>query len=80
VVLAVLRHPIPIMPWISASRTLIGIGCLKPDDTKKISFFVSYKWYRPGGSISKISYQSILQTYSVVVGISTIHFLKRTDK
>jgi hypothetical protein len=30
---AVLRQPIPIMPWISASRTLIGIGCLKLADT-----------------------------------------------
>jgi hypothetical protein len=29
----VLRQPIPIMPWISASRTLICIGCLKPADT-----------------------------------------------
>jgi hypothetical protein len=77
VVSAVLRQPIPIIPWILASRTLIGIGCLKPADTKKTSFFVSYKWYRPGGPISKIPYQSILQIYSVVVGISTIHFLKK---
>jgi hypothetical protein len=30
---AVLRQPIPIMPWISTSRTLIGIGYLKPADT-----------------------------------------------
>jgi hypothetical protein len=29
----VLRQPIPIMPWISASRILIGIGYLKPADT-----------------------------------------------
>jgi hypothetical protein len=70
VVSAVLRQPIPIMPWISVSRTLIGIGCLKPAataDTKKTSFFVSYKWYRSGGPIPKIPYQPILQTYSVVV-------------
>jgi hypothetical protein len=64
VVSVVLRQPIPIMPWISASRTLIGIGCLKPADTKKTSFFISYKWYGP---IPKIAYQPILQTYSVVV-------------
>jgi hypothetical protein len=30
---AVLRQPIPIMSWISASRTVIGIDCLKPADT-----------------------------------------------
>jgi hypothetical protein len=30
---AVLRQPITIMPWISASSTLIGIVCLKPVDT-----------------------------------------------
>jgi hypothetical protein len=60
--------------------TLIGISCLKladtnnyfwyrlaAADTKKSSFFVSYKWYRPGGPISKIPYQPILQTYSIVV-------------
>jgi hypothetical protein len=77
---AVLRQPIPIMPWISTSRTLIGIGCLKSADTnnyflyrlatadtKKTSFFILYKWYRPGGPIPKIPYQPILQTYSVVV-------------
>jgi hypothetical protein len=60
--------------------TLIVIGCLKSADinndfwyqlttvdTKKISFFVSYKWYRSVGLIPKIAYQSILQTYFVVV-------------
>jgi hypothetical protein len=66
VVSAVLRRPILIMSWISASRTLIDIGCLKSVDTKKISFFVSYKWYQ-SKPIPKIPYQSILQTYSVVV-------------
>jgi hypothetical protein len=73
------------MPWILASRTLIGIGCLKPADTnnyfqyrlatadtKKTSFFVSYKWYRSGGTIPKIPYQPILQTYSVVVPVATV--------
>jgi hypothetical protein len=35
--------------------------------TKKTSFLISYKWYRSSGPIPKISYQSILQTYSVVV-------------
>jgi hypothetical protein len=29
----VLSAVLPIMSWISASRTLIGIGCLKPADT-----------------------------------------------
>jgi hypothetical protein len=26
----------------------------------KTSFFILYKWYRPGGSIQKIPYQPIL--------------------
>jgi hypothetical protein len=33
VVSAVLRQPIPIMSWISTSRTLIDISCLKLADT-----------------------------------------------
>jgi hypothetical protein len=64
--------------------TLIGISCLKSADTnndfwyrlatvdtKKTSFFVSYKWYRPGRLIPKIPYQSILQTYYVVVWLKS---------
>jgi hypothetical protein len=52
--------------------TLIGIGCLKSvdtnnyfwypleiTDTKKTSFFVSYKWYRPAGPLQKIPVDSI---------------------
>jgi hypothetical protein len=56
-----------------SGRALIGIDYLKTvdtnnfflyrlktADTKKTSFFISYKWYRPVRPISKISYQSIL--------------------
>jgi hypothetical protein len=33
---------------------------LETSDTKKTSFFISYKWYQPDGSIPKIPYQPIL--------------------
>jgi hypothetical protein len=42
----VLRQPIPIMPWISASRTLIGIGCLKALVSAALIIF-SIGWQPP---------------------------------
>jgi hypothetical protein len=41
-------------------------------DIKNQSFFISYKWYRPEQSISKMGYQSTLKTVSVLVTLYEI--------
>jgi hypothetical protein len=40
---------------------------LATTNTKKISFFISFKWYWPSGPIQKIAYQPIPKTHSVLV-------------
>jgi hypothetical protein len=60
--------------------TIIGIGCVRSADTnndfwyclatadtKKTTFFISFKWYRPGERIPKMAYQPISKTFSIVV-------------